>query len=204
MEIRQLDSNKIRICLEESDLKRYNLSLNHFLSLKLETSTLFIDILKLIYKNNLLPLYNKNFSFETYFINNSQIIINIYISKSFAYNTYSFEKFCDNFIFNKNKSLICEFNDFNNLYEFVKSINLNFSNYPLDFFNNMYIFELNNNYFFILENFNLFSNFINYIIFQLSEFSDSISFSEMLICRIKEYGNIIFNFQNINLLIQNL
>lgn len=202
MEIRQLDSNKIRICLEESDLKRYNLSLNHFLSLKLETSTLFIDILKLIYKNNLLPLYNKNFSFETYFINNSQIIINIYISKSFAYNTYSFEKFCDNFIFNKNKSLICEFNDFNNLYEFVKSINLNFSNYPLDFFNNMYIFELNNNYFFILENLNLFSNFINYIIFQLSEFSDSISFSEILIFRIKEYGNIIFNFQNINSLIK--
>ncbi len=204
MEIRQLDNNKLRICIDKADLKRYHLELNQFLSIKLENSNLFTDILKLIYKNNLLPLESKNFSFETYFINNSQIIINIYIAKSFAYNSYSFDKFCDKFIFNKNESLICEFDDYNNLHEFIKSINLNYSDYPLDFFKNMYIYELNNNYFFILENLDLFSSFINYIIFQLSEFSDSISFSEMLISRIKEYGNIIFDFHNINLLIQNL
>ena len=202
MEIRQLNENKLRVCLDETDLKKYNLNLNYFLSLKIENSNLFIDILKLIYKNNLLPLADKNFSFDSYLINNSQIIINIYITKSFVYNSYSFDAFYDNFIFNINKSLICEFNDFNNLYEFIKSINLNFSNYPFDFFKNMYISEFNNNYFFILENLNLFSNFINYIIFQLSEFSDSISFSEILIFRIKEYGNIIFNFQNINSLIK--
>lgn len=202
MEIRQLNENKLRVCLDETDLKKYNLNLNYFLSLKIENSNLFIDILKLIYKNNLLPLADKNFSFDSYLINNSQIIINIYITKSFVYNSYSFDAFYDNSIFNINKSLICEFNDFNNLYEFIKSINLNFSNYPFDFFKNMYISEFNNNYFFILENLNLFSNFINYIIFQLSEFSDSISFSEILIFRIKEYGNIIFNFQNINSLIK--
>ncbi len=202
MEIRQLNENKLRVCLDETDLKKYNLNLNYFLSLKIENSNLFIDILKLIYKNNLLPLADKNFSFDSYLINNSQVIINIYITKSFVYNSYSFDTFYDNSIFNINKSLICEFNDFNNLYEFIKSINLNFSNYPFDFFKNMYISEFNNNYFFILENLNLFSNFINYIIFQLSEFSDSISFSEILISRIKEYGNIIFNFQNINLLIK--
>ena len=202
MEIRQLNENKLRVCLDETDLKKYNLNLNYFLSLKIENSNLFIDILKLIYKNNLLPLADKNFSFDSYLINNSQIIINIYITKSFVYNSYSFDVFYDNSIFNINKSLICEFNDFNNLYEFIKSINLNFSNYPFDFFKNMYISEFNNNYFFILENLNLFSNFINYIIFQLSEFSDSISFSEILIFRIKEYGNIIFNFQNINSLIK--
>lgn len=204
MEVRQLDNNRIRVIINSIDLKRYNLELNDFLSLKVESSNLFLDILRLIYKNNLLPLESKNFTFETYFINNSQIIINIYISKSFAYNSYSFNEFCDKFILSKNTSLICEFNDFNNLCEFIKSIDLNFSNYPLDFFKNMYIYELNNSYFFVLENLDLFSNFINYIIFQLSEFSDSISFSEMLISRIKEYGNIIFNFQNINLLIQNL
>lgn len=202
MEIRQLNENKLRVCLDETDLKKYNLNLNYFLSLKIENSNLFIDILKLIYKNNLLPLADKNFSFDSYLINNSHIIINIYITKSFVYNSYSFDAFYDNSIFNINKSLICEFNDFNNLYEFIKSINLNFSNYPFDFFKNMYISEFNNNYFFILENLNLFSNFINYIIFQLSEFSDSISFSEILIFRIKEYGNIIFNFQNINSLIK--
>lgn len=202
MEIRQLNENKLRVCLDETDLKKYNLNLNYFLSLKIENSNLFIDILKLIYKNNLLPLADKNFSFDSYLINNSQIIINIYITKSFVYNSYSFDAFYDNSIFNINKSLICEFNDFNNLYEFIQSINLNFSNYPFDFFKNMYISEFNNNYFFILENLNLFSNFINYIIFQLSEFSDSISFSEILIFRIKEYGNIIFNFQNINSLIK--
>ena len=202
MEIRQLNENKLRVCLDETDLKKYNLNLNYFLSLKIENSNLFIDILKLIYKNNLLPLADKNFSFDSYLINNSQVIINIYITKSFVYNSYSFDTFYDNSIFNINKSLICEFNDFNNLYEFIKSINLNFSNYPFDFFKNMYISEFNNNYFFILENLNLFSNFINYIIFQLSEFSDSISFSEILIFRIKEYGNIIFNFQNINSLIK--
>ncbi len=202
MEIRQLNENKLRVCLDETDLKKYNLNLNYFLSLKIENSNLFIDILKLIYKNNLLPLADKNFSFDSYLINNSQIIINIYITKSFVYNSYSFDAFYDNSIFNTNKSLICEFNDFNNLYEFIQSINLNFSNYPFDFFKNMYISEFNNNYFFILENLNLFSNFINYIIFQLSEFSDSISFSEILIFRIKEYGNIIFNFQNINSLIK--
>lgn len=202
MEIRQLNENKLRVCLDETDLKKYNLNLNYFLSLKIENSNLFIDILKLIYKNNLLPLADKNFSFDSYLINNSQIIINIYITKSFVYNSYSFDTFYDNSIFNINKSLICEFNDFNNLYEFIQSINLNFSNYPFDFFKNMYISEFNNNYFFILENLNLFSNFINYIIFQLSEFSDSISFSEILIFRIKEYGNIIFNFQNINSLIK--
>ena len=78
-----------------------------------------------IYKNNLLPLADKNFSFDSYLINNSQIIINIYITKSFVYNSYSFDAFYDNPIFNINKSLICEFNDFNNLYEFIKSINLN-------------------------------------------------------------------------------
>lgn len=202
MEIRQLNKNKLRVCLDETDLKKYNLNLNYFLSLKIENSNLFIDILQLIYKNNLLPLADKSFSFDSYFINNSKIIINIYITKSFVYNSYSFDTFYDNSIFNINKSLICKFNDFNNLYEFIKSINLNFSNYPFDFFKNMYIFEFNNNYFFILENLNLFSNFINYIIFQLSEFSDSISFSEILIFRIKEYGNIIFNFQNINSLIK--
>lgn len=202
MEIRQLNENKLRVCLDETDLKKYNLNLNYFLSLKIENSNLFIDILKLIYKNNLLPLADKSFSFDSYLINNSKIIINIYITKSFVYNSYSFDTFYDNSIFNINKSLICEFNDFNNLYEFIKSINLNFSNYPFDFFKNMYISEFNNNYFFILENLNLFSNFINYIIFQLSEFSDSISFSEILIFRIKEYGNIIFNFQNINSLIK--
>lgn len=202
MEIRQLNENKLRVCLDETDLKKYNLNLNYFLSLKIENSNLFIDILKLIYKNNLLPLADKSFSFDSYLINNSKIIINIYITKSFVYNSYSFDTFYDNSIFNINKSLICEFNDFNNLYEFIKSINLNFSNYPFEFFKNMYISEFNNNYFFILENLNLFSNFINYIIFQLSEFSDSISFSEILIFRIKEYGNIIFNFQNINSLIK--
>lgn len=202
MEIRQLNENKLRVCLDETDLKKYNLNLNYFLSLKIENSNLFIDILKLIYKNNLLPLADKSFSFDSYLINNSKIIINIYITKSFVYNSYSFDTFYDNSIFNINKSLICKFNDFNNLYEFIKSINLNFSNYPFDFFKNMYISEFNNNYFFILENLNLFSNFINYIIFQLSEFSDSISFSEILIFRIKEYGNIIFNFQNINSLIK--
>ena len=137
MEIRQLNENKLRVCLDETDLKKYNLNLNYFLSLKIENSNLFIDILKLIYKNNLLPLADKNFSFDSYLINNSHIIINIYITKSFVYNSYSFDAFYDNSIFNINKSLICEFNDFNNLYEFIKSINLNFSNYPFDFFKNI-------------------------------------------------------------------
>ena len=100
MEIRQLNENKLRVCLDETDLKKYNLNLNYFLSLKIENSNLFIDILKLIYKNNLLPLADKNFSFDSYLINNSQIIINIYITKSFVYNSYSFDAFYDNSIFN--------------------------------------------------------------------------------------------------------
>lgn len=82
MEIEQLHSNKFKIFLHVEDLERYNLTFDSFLSQKIETQPIFLDILNYLDKNLLINLNNKSISVNTFLLNHSDIVITVLIPRN--------------------------------------------------------------------------------------------------------------------------
>lgn len=118
--------------------------------------------------------------------------------------------FCKNsytFFVEKNNSiklnyfdfLIFEFFNFNSFCDFFYLLFFYLSKNNLKYlFKYFKLYEYNNSYFFIINNFNFFNNYFLWIFLNILEFSDNYYFSELLLRRITEYGNLIFNNKNIN------
>lgn len=196
MEIKELH-NKLKICLHKDDLDRYNSSYDSFLSNKLEKQTIFLDLLEFIDKN-IIQINEKIINFDTYLINNCDIIINIYFMDNLNYNNFFIYYSGGSIKLKRINALICSFYDFDTLCNYINCLYILNKNFFNIIYNNFSVYEYKNNYFLIIENIESFYDIFDIIFLQLLEFSNNISYSEIFITKIKEYGINILNSKNIN------
>ena len=74
MEIQQISDNKLKISLDNVDFKRYNLTLDSFMSIKIYKNPIILDILQFIYKMHFIQLKKSNILFDTFLLNNTIVL----------------------------------------------------------------------------------------------------------------------------------
>lgn len=95
--------------------------------------------------------------------------------------------------------LICEFLDLNIFCDFFNLLDFNFSKNKINYiFNFFELYKYNNSYFLIIKNINYFYYYFNLIFLLILEYTNKYYFSEIFLHRIYEFGNLIFNYKNIN------
>lgn len=193
MEIIQIKKDKFKILLHSEDLKRYNLSTESFMALKFYNNPVILDLF------NLFPFNSKNITFDMYYINNSDFVIFINIISNYFFYTYNVYKNKNIIKIKKNDFFICSFSDLNIFCDFFKLLNNYFlKNNFIYIFNFFELYEYNNIYFLIIKNINYFYCYFNFIFLFILEFTNNYYFSEIFLFRIYEFGNLIFNYKNIN------
>lgn len=94
---------------------------------------------------------------------------------------------------------IFKFDDFDSFSAFfnflIFSVLKNKLNFLLNYFE---LFKYKNSYFFIIKKVNLYYDYFYFIFFNILEFTNSYYTSELLLRKIYEFGDLIFNYKNIH------
>ena len=136
MQIDKIDNNKLEVILSINDLKDNNIDVHSFLSNSSETQNLFFNILDLAEEKFNFVVDENKFIVESVNLDESLFLITITKLTS----NEEKEK-------NTNNLIIYKITSFDEFYELTKIINKDIN------LKNIHIYNYNNSYFFVLENF---------------------------------------------------
>ncbi len=186
MEIKKLREDKFEVVLHMEDLDKFNISLSQFMAAKIEDFDFFSVILNYIDKISRFSIRNKKVIFETFFVDDSYFLIELYVVGILSANGVFLPKIGKNFSVSDKVPMIFCFSCFDTVCDFYNYIsNFDKQRHLLDFID---FFRYKDKYLLILKTDIFSSDLYDTACLQISEFADFVSCSNILVSKIEELG----------------
>ena len=186
MKIEKVNENKIRIIFNNVDLKENNLDIHSFMSNSIESQSIFLNMLDQAEEEIGFITDNYKLSIDAIALTNGTFIITVTRIEKEILKSTRVRAHRKNNILNNN-TLVYKFGCIDDFLTFLNFLSQSFITLENNFSNLLY--EYNNNIFLFLFNLDVKNN--SNIFNLLSEFAIPINDSEIILQRIKEYGNLL-------------
>lgn len=196
MHIEKLDENQIRIFLDIYDLKSKNVDLHSFMSNNSEAQNLISELLDIAENQVGFKPGNSSLAVEALACLNGKFVLTI--TKISSESIYSSKIHNQNFLPKTPSPYIFAFNSFDDFCDFCNYIYTSFNNTYLNFLKNCSLVLLDNIYYLVLNSKCL--DMTNYNNFSLlvSDFASFVKEENFIENRLREFGEIIVNENEIN------
>lgn len=188
MKIEKLNENKIRVTFNNTDLERNNLDIHSFMANSIESQNLFLNILDEAEKEVGFITDNYKLSIESIALSGGIFIVTVTkLEKEILKSTRVQARRKSNL--QPANILIYKFSNFDDFCNFENFLSQSFPKYAEYFSNSNSLYKYSNYFFLVLEN--LDNKFISSISAIISEFAVCIDNTELIVSKLKEYGNLI-------------
>lgn len=193
MKFEKVNNDKIKITLSNADLEANDIDYHSFMSDSYETRSLFLSVLDKAERDYGFSTDNYQLKVETLALENGTFILTI--TRSLAPNDTSKRKLRVSRKTPKisSQSLIYKFNDFEDLCNFIRSLNNNIS---VDFKNvskNNLLYLYNNNYYLVFDRVNIDNPYLKIIYSSITEFATYVKYSNVFVAKMRESGKLLMD-----------
>ena len=188
MKIEKLNENKIRITFNHSDLEKNNVDVHSFMSNSIESQSLFLHLLDEAEREIGFITDNYKLSIEAIALSNGTFILTVTRVEKEVLKSTRVQARRKNLVENS-QILVYQFANFDDFCNFTNFLSISLPKFLNYFSESNSLYQYQDCFFLVLENFA--EEYTSAISGIISEFGISVSNSDLMIHKIKEYGKLV-------------